>query len=231
MRRLKIISIVMLLSIVALLPKSNAALVSKPGTSPLVNTTVSNSYLLCQKMKGLGESLYGAGSNVQPHLATNKDWGAVSYLSNSIYGTNTKGGDKGLKVTIDGREYYSTNGNTSGVMNWGTAIGHYAFVQTAGLINSYNNSTSVAKDYVRELYDNRNTKYVDYIDPRELTETLGMATSEWNSRFNSGVSNDIPTSIRTGLFSGAFSRTDGSVCQYATGAANSYNTFRPVVWN
>ena len=32
-----------------------------------------------------GETL--SGSTVVPHLATNKDWGAVSYLSNSVYGT------------------------------------------------------------------------------------------------------------------------------------------------
>ena len=238
MRRLKIISIVMLLSIVALLPKSNAALVSKPGTNALTNVTVSESYLYCQGMKGLGESLYGAGSNVQPHLATNKDWGAVSYLSNSIYGTNTAGQNKGLEVTIDGKEYYSTNGNTSGVMNWG-----YRWNFTSGIVEAYmnleNTSTSTAHNYVIELEnaakDSNKSKYVEVIGTKNggFTKlTSGMALSEiMNFSFVSlraaGIHKNYPVTMRTGLF-GFYAGTDSGY--QANGNRGAY-TFRPVVWN
>ena len=225
-KKVKIINIVMLLSIVALLPKSNAALVSKSGTSALVNTTVSNSYLLCQGMKGVGESLYGSGSNVQPHLATNKDWGAVSYLSNSIYGTNTKGGNNGLTVSINGTNYYSTNGNTSGVMNWGTK-----YTQTAGLIN---NCTS-GNDNIMELYNNRNTKYVEYIDARSEANTKGMSTNEikgiYDSTYGSGIDTNFPCSTRFGLFGYRFGDSSGGIGTYISGKAFPNVTFRPVVWN
>ena len=255
MRRLKIISIVMLLSIVALLPKSNAALVSKPGTSPLVNTTVSNSYLLCHKMKGLGESLYGAGSNVQPHLATNKDWGAVSYLSNSIYGTNTKGGNTGLKVTIDGKEYYSTNGNKSGVMNWGINPDKTVFTQTASLIEDYmelvNKDNSLGNSNVFELEKaaKSGSKYVEVINTgvRSFLEpTTGMAMSEinkysfvdWKSVFNY---TNYPIAARKGLFGytiglyecyGIINGVQNWKNYNGTnGSALEVSTFRPVVWN
>ena len=224
--KITIISIIMLFSIMVLLPKSNAALESKPGTSVLVNTNVSNSYLLCQGMKGLGESLYG--STVQPHLATNKDWGAVSYLSNSVYGTNTKGGNNGLTVEINGVSYYSTNGNTSGVMNWGRK-----WTQTAGLISQYTSGNS----NVDELYNNRNTKYVEYIDAKSTSLTKGMAMQEMSGKyvnFNVDARTYSPGSARSGLFGGAFGYVpnlnyseDGA----ALGHSHSNITFRPVVWN
>lgn len=71
-------------------------------------------------MINAGESLYGSGSNVKPHLVTNKDYGAVSYLSNSIYGTNTAGKNSGVEIQINGVKYRSTTGNASGIMNWGS---------------------------------------------------------------------------------------------------------------
>ena len=229
MRRLKIISIVMLLSIVVLLPKSNAALVSKPGTSPLVNTTVSNSYLLCHKMKGLGESLYGAGSNVQPHLATNKDWGAVSYLSNSIYGTNTTGGNTGITVTISGVNYYSTTTNITGVMNWGINPNVRRFTQTAGLINNY----SLGSNNVTELYNNRETKYVEYINPTSVEDSNGMSIKSYG--FYTGTDTAHPGSMRNGLFMGNFGANNAfgqsSYYERSTGAGFADTTFRPVIWN
>lgn len=229
-----VLSLVLILGIILITHSCYAAVEIIPsktnGTDAIVNTTVSNSYLLCQGMTGTGESLQGA--TVKPHLATNKDWGAVSYLSNSIYGTNTQGGNTGIEVTMNNVKYYSTTTNITGVMNWGSnPNGVYRFTQTAGLINSYDPSTSSKKENVIELYNNRNTKFVDYINPTILNETLGMASLEYNSRFTVGVSNDVPTSIRTGMFSGTFSRADGSVTNYADGDSDNCVTFRPVVWN
>ena len=93
MRKKIIFSLIILSLIFTIGQASYAAVEIVPsktgdGKDAIVNTTVSNSYLLCQGMKNTGESL--KGTTVKPHLATNKDWGAVSYLSNSIYGTNTQ---------------------------------------------------------------------------------------------------------------------------------------------
>ena len=206
-KKIGIISLLTILSIIAVIPKSYGALNSKPttktdGSNVLVNSTVSNSYLLCQQMKNSGESLYG--TTVKPHLATNKDWGAVSYLSNSIYGTNTVGGNKGVEVEINGVTYFSTTGNASGVMNWGVNKYKTLNTQTAGLVDTYTSGNN----NVTELYNNRETDYVEYINPTTNSLTKGMAmheTKSWyntDSRWGNAISN--PGSIREGLFCSGF---------------------------
>lgn len=206
-KKIGIISLLTIISIIAIIPKSYGALTSKPttktdGSNVLVNSTVSNSYLLCQQMKNNGESLYG--TTVKPHLATNKDWGAVSYLSNSIYGTNTQGGNTGLEVAINGVTYYSTTGNASGVMNWGINKYKTLYTQTAGLTDNYTSGN----DNVTELYNNRETEFVDFINPNTASLTIGMAMQETSGKlgetFRTGTSTSYPTSARIGLFSGAF---------------------------
>lgn len=235
-KKIGIISLLTLVSIIAIIPKSYGALSSKPSAnananSVLVNTNVSNSYLLCQQMTRSGESLYGA--TVKPHLATNKDWGAVSYLSNSIYGTNTQGQNTGVEVTINGVTYYSTTGNASGVMNWGKNKYKTLYTHTAGLISNY----SSGNDNVTELYNNRETEYVDFINPNTASLTKGMAIQETSGKlggtFYTNTSTSNPSAVREGLFGGGFGASYGYISYVSriTGAAYSDTTFRPVVWN
>lgn len=202
------------------------------GKDPIVRTSVSNSYYLCRSMKNSGESL--VGTNVDVHLATNKDWGAVSYLSDSIYGTNTQGGNTGVRVTINGVNYYSTTNNITGVMNWGSNPNTTMYTQTAGLVSSYTSGL----DDITELYANRDSNHVEYLDLSVANNTKGMAAHETNSKYNTKFYTfnirNYPTSIRQGLFAGSFgfnigagylgnNRTDGS--------AFGDTTFRPVIWN
>lgn len=215
-KKIGIISLLSLISIIAIIPQSYGALASKPttvtnGSNVLVNTTVSNSYSLCQQMTRSGESLYG--TTVQPHLATNKDWGAVSYLSNSIYGTNTQGQNTGTQITINGVNYYSTTGNASGVMNWGSNPNKELYTHTSALNQVYMNlgdtTTSSAYDNVIELDTaaKNNSNYVEVIDTWNMTKenTLGMSLSEinnysfvdWKGRY---ASKDYPVIVRKGLF-------------------------------
>ena len=234
-RKIVILSLLIAISIIAMIPNSYGALNSKPttktdGSNVLVKSTVSNSYLLCQQMKNNGESLYGA--TVKPHLATNKDWGAVSYLSNSIYGTNTAGQNTGVEVTINGVTYYSTTGNASGVMNWGINKYKTLYTQTAGLIDNYTSGNN----NVTELYNNRDTEYVEYINPTTASLTIGMAMQETSGKFGSfttATSSAYPCSIRGGLFAGGFGYNYGAGYQIAPASGSVYNnvTFRPVVWN
>lgn len=245
-KKIGIISLLSLISIIAIIPQSYGALASKPttvtnGSNVLVNTTVSNSYSLCQQMTRSGESLYG--TTVQPHLATNKDWGAVSYLSNSIYGTNTQGQNTGTQITINGVNYYSTTGNASGVMNWGAHPNKSLYTQTSALIKAYMNlsdtTTSSAHDNVTELETavNNNSNYVEVIDTKTggfNERTDGMALSEiTNYSFvdlkDVRISTVHPISIRKGLFGFRVSGYDRN--QPSDGAAYGDTTFRPVVWN
>ena len=204
------------------------------GQDALCNTTISNSYLLCQGMTGQGESLQGA--TVKPHLATNKDWGAVSYLANSMYGTNTEGKNNGVTVSINGINYYSTTGNETGVMNWGSNPNAEKYTQTAGIINTYDNMNSTAKDNVTEIYNNRNSSFVDIVKTDDFTaqNTLGMAMGETRGIYSSwayaSTYKDYPISIRSGLF-GFSVGSYGYYNSLTSGLADSRVTFRPVIWN
>lgn len=249
MKKKIIVSLIIFVIMLAIMPKTFAAVESKPSPAAnannvLVRTNVSNSYLLCQRMTQTGESLQGA--TVLPHLATNKDWGAVSYLSNSIYGTNTAGGNSGKEITINGVKYYSTTGNATGVMNWGINPYTALYTQTASLIQKYitdqesSSPTSTASTYVTEIYNNRTSRYVEVIDTGDFTarNTLGMALAE-TSAFSSasGYNNKLytykatnvnyPLSARSGLFGFSIGHPD-----VAASGSDSFNgTFRPVIWN
>lgn len=203
------------------------------GKDAITRTTISNSYLLCQGMKNSGESL--EGTTVLPHLATNKDWGAVSYLSNSVYGTNTAGENTGVKIQIDGINYYSTNGNVTGVMNWGANPNMHLVTQTAGIGKDYDNNTSLYKDNVTEIYNNIDTRYVEKID---ATKTEGMAMGETIGMFGVGscdyTGGQIGVSVRYGLFKANFGRSyanNGTLKIGSSGLSDSNITFRPVIWN
>ena len=235
-KRIYILLIIFIIAVLSLSTKSNAAIEivpSKDGTGLdiITNTTISNSYLLCQNMTQRGESLYGA--SVVPHLATNKDWGAVSYLSNSFYGTNTKG-----ENTIDGVKYYSTTTNITGVMNWGSNPNvrnndNYSKMrtQTAGFLAIYDATTSTAVDTVAEIYKNMNTRFVDLVG--NDYSSMGMAFSETSGFYGSSVTNrtniNYPVSFRTGLF--GMHIGNGSPYFDASGGGRANTTFRPVVWN
>ena len=239
MKRKLLISSIILIAMIVIGQASYAAVEIVPskngkGTDQIVNTTVSNSFLLCRGMKDTGGSL--KGTTVDPHLATNKDWGAVSYLSNSIYGTNTAGKNTGVVVTIDNVKYYSTTTNITGVMNWGANPNANRYTQTAGLISNYDSGTSSASSYVTELNTNKDTKYVDYINPTIASSTLGMAMQETSGKytyFYCGNDNSYPSSIRQGMFGNHFGRggITGNYGVRASGAAYWDVTFRPVIWN
>lgn len=235
MKRKLLISSIIVIAMIVIGQASYAAVEIVPskngkGTDAIVSTTVSNSFLLCRGMKDTGGSL--KGTTVDPHLATNKDWGAVSYLSNSIYGTNTAGQNKGVEVTIDGVKYYSTTTNITGVMNWGANPNATRYTQTAGLLSSYDDSKSTAINNVTEIYDNKDTMYVERFG--KGYSDLGMAGSETKGMYNSiyclGEDNEHPISVRRGLFGVCFgpgSLSDG----FTSGGAYNYITFRPVIWN
>ena len=235
---------ILLISLMAIMQKSYAAIEIKPSTAAnsdgvMKNSSVSNSYLLCQGMTNQGESLYGA--TVVPHLSTNADWGAVSYLSNSIYGTNSAGQNTGEKIQINGINYYSTTGNASGVMNWGAnCYNGNLYTQTSSLITKYvtDSSTSTATGNVTELQNAaaKHSRFVEVIDTDLFTvkNTLGMGLAEvaeypWQQWHYAGKDVNYPIAIRQGLF--GFGVGNNDYGGTTSGAGSGYATFRPVVWN
>ena len=225
-KKIGIICLLMVICIISIAPKSYGAIASKPttktdGSNVLVNKSISEAFVLCKNMTSNGESLYGA--TVKPHLATNKDWGAVAYLSNSSYGTNTAGKNTGIQLTMNGVKYYSTTGNTSGVMNWGKNPYINIVTQTSGIVTGLTSSNS-------EIFKYKDTEYVEYIDPTNDSLTKGMAMQE-TGKFSVKQTNYYYfCSVRTGLYSGAWGCNLGN--GYWGGLdAGREATFRPAIWN
>lgn len=236
MRKIKILSITILLIItLGIINTVNGAIaIKEAGNTVLTGKTISEFFDMALQMKDAGQAL--EGTSLDPHMATNKEWAAVSYLSNSNYGTAGEGKSKGMAVTINGNSHYSTNDNITGVIDWGK---NRTF--TAGIISTYENITD-------ETVKNNGKSIIDNIGDANKVDTLlidgnyknaiaatgwftGDAVGNWliygNTRYN------FPYSVRKdnfGIMVGA--ATDGSAMydrlRTSNGAA-AETTFRPVL--
>ena len=186
----------------------------------LTNVNVSESFDLCYNLRN-GDSTLGT-SNLEPHLTTSLDWGAVAYLAQSRYGSNA--------TSLNSFGTTST-GNESGVQDTG------GYMQTATLFESRNKTSVEATSYryrlEEALQDENMKKYVDVISNTvDKTTTLGRAIAETQNwygatySFQNGSNTNNPMIIRDSLFG---VNSNGSA--YAAGQANSQLTFRPVIWN
>ncbi len=216
MRRIKILIIIMLLVIaLGMINTVNGAVaIKESGTNVLTNQTISNFYDMSLQMKNVGQGLEGTQDNVEPHLVTNTEWAIVSYFSNSNYGTS---GEGVKSITINGNAHNSTNGNATGVMDWGRNI-----TMTAGYIEDY---LSRDGDFYYECKENgksllaEGAKYVENI-----------ASSEFRSEKYANRTGTLyvsPYIHRRGLFEMATDSHD----DYDLGKPSAKATFRPTIWN
>lgn len=211
MRRIKILIIIMLLVIaLGMINTVNGAVaIKESGTNVLTNQTISNFYDMSLQMKNVGQGLEGTQDNVEPHLVTNTEWAIVSYFSNSNYGTS---GEGVKSITINGNAHNSTNGNATGVMDWGRNA-----TMTAGYIEEH-----LSKDEYKENGKSllaEGAKYVENISISEFrNEKYANRTgNQWYS----------PYIHRYGLFEMA---TDAhNDCDL--GKPSAKVTFRPTIWN
>lgn len=228
MKRKIIMSLILIILILLIsLPNFAATEVRarKTGENVFRALTVSQSYQQCLNLKDKeGESLYG--TNVIPHLTTNKDWGAVSYLAYSNYGINAKN-KTGIQVKINGTDYLSTNGNITGIMDWGKN-----WTQTSSLNSAYIENPTGSENLIL-LEENIGTRLVEEVNTKNATNktTTGMAITEFGNSYGS-IANDVnyPVTIRQNLnvYSVAGPSGQDSI---SNGGKYSWVTFRPIVWN
>ncbi len=204
MRRIKILIIIMLLVIaLGMINTVNGAVaIKEAGSQKIVEQTLSNFYDMSLQMKNVGQGLEGTQDNVEPHLVTNTEWAVVSYFSNSNYGTS----GEGLKsLTINGNAHNSTNGNATGIMDWGRT-----WTATAGYVSNGNEDVDPRRKYGESLFA-ENVKYVDI-----MSSIISEKYAIKNGKFNSDI-----YICRVGLFK-AYS---------CDGNAGWSTTFRPTIWN
>ena len=211
-----IVCLIIFIGIIAIANFSNAGLEIKEGTSAYTSVNISESFDICYNLRD-GTSTLG-NCNLDPHLATSLDWGAVAYLAQSRYGANSSNVSN------------NTTGNKSGVMNMN------GYTQTATLFESRNKTSGNAASYryrlEEALQDDNMKKYVDVISNTvDADTTKGRAIAETKNwygasySYNNANNTDYPLIIRDSAFGVSYNNNSGN------GQARSDLTFRPVIWN
>lgn len=149
------------------------------GVSSYTSISASNAFTACYEMRNNELK----GYNVDPHMATSLDWGAVAYLAQSRYGANSSG----LST--------NTTGNATGVYNMNSNYFTATMAEERTTTNSNRASLEAA------LADDNMKKYVDLIPIDATAEnTKGRAMKETNQWYGAvvsyGTNKDWPLAVR-----------------------------------
>lgn len=217
--------LIFVIAIIALsISNSYAAVEIKDTTSVLTNKTISEFYDMSEEMKNPGQGLEGTSVDVK--MANNYEWAAVSYFSNSNYGTGGAGQNTG--VQIPDTSHYSTNGNITGVMNWGKTL-----TLTAGIIDSYASQTLTntgGESIINAVKNPVTTNRIDKFGKFNINDSI--AATRWYSAWcNADSVASNPYSYRIGIFGfvGGYALSS-EYYNRASGAAFNNETFRPVFY-
>lgn len=197
--------------------QSYAAIEIKAGTTRQGNVTANNAFQYCLDMRHQTSTL--GDNSLDPHMSTARDWGATAYLGLSSYGTVRNA--TGDTTSINEKNYYTTTGNASGVINLGSYNGDWAT-----FVAAYKTGTS-SNDYCSKLYEETNSRYVDVLGSTyNSSENVGKAYGETAGWYNAKVEYGPQIGLRKASilgFEGWGSAGNGS------GAAGV--TYRPAIWN
>ena len=133
-----------------------------PNVSSLRWVSVSSQFNTSRLMTTTLTSTYGTSTNDDSHMMKNMEWGAVAYLSSSIYGRYTNAStciESGCEVWINNNKNYTTgcagssvSASSASTCNaWNTAIGVNA--STTGNIYGIYDMSGGAWEYVMGNYN------------------------------------------------------------------------------
>ena len=219
-------------------------IVVKPNVTSLRSQTVSSFFFASRSMEQVGNSFGFVSAEVDTHMSKNNEWGAVAYLTQSIYGrctSSTSCTEIGINnnsswITGYGAPAGSNDSATNGAYN--TTLGKDAST-TKNIYGIYDMSGG-AYEYVMGVYNKTidesgfsslpDTKYYNNYTGSSYT---GHALTETNGWYNdsAGFVNSIyPWFFRGGSYSsstnaGEFYFLDGD------GNAGSYGGLRLVITN
>ena len=182
-----------------------------PNVTSWRGITVNNIFTVCRNLTETGNSLENT-SNLNSHMMKNIEWGAVAYLSRSVYGINSEVWNNpyynndtdhspitGLCGNeTNGKDGYTTNMNNTvkynekGGGNASTTGNVYGIYDMAGgaweYVDKYTNTTGSQKTY----YGNTD-KYGDAV--YETSSSGGDFDSSWDSSYSYFPSPNQRTSV------------------------------------
>ena len=116
----------------------NEVMTIKANVTSWRNITIGDAFTTCLNMNKSGNpyGLHSSDAIVDPHMVKNDEWGAVAYLSKSIYGKNTE-------------EVYINNSSTFITGNAGEAEDASS---VSGIINAYNTTNGMKASTTGTIY-------------------------------------------------------------------------------
>ena len=158
---------------------SNAnGIIIKPNVKSLRRNNISNFFFASRSMEQTGNSFGFVSTEVDTHMSKNNEWGAVAYLTQSIYGRctdSTTCSEVGINNSHDSNNNLTTGygapaGSDENVTNgaYNTTLGKNA--STTGTIYGIYDMSGGASEYVMGVF----------------ADTNGKPRSGYNSSDNSG---------------------------------------------
>ena len=189
-------------------------IVVKPNVSSLRSQKVSNFFFASRSMEQTGNSFGFVNSEVDTHMSKNNEWGAVAYLTQSIYGRCTSS-TTCTEVGINNNSGYITGygapaGSSSSVTNgtYNTSLGKDA--STTGTIYGIYDMSGGAYEYVMGVYNNAKSssgfnslpdeKYYNNYTGSSYTGHALTETKRWYGDNDGFVSASYPWFARGGYY-------------------------------
>ena len=219
-------------------------IVVKPNVSSLRSQKVSSYFFASRSMEQTGNSFGFVNSEVDTHMSKNNEWGAVAYLTQSIYGrctnstTCTEVGINNNKsyITGYGAPAGSNDSATNGTYN--TTLGKDA--STTGNIYGIYDMSGGAWEYVMGVYNKTisnsgfsslpDTKYYNNYTGSSYTGHALTETAGWYSDIPNFVGMGSPWFERGGVYSIG---TNAGVFNFSIhdGISSSHSSSRLVISN
>jgi len=202
-----------------------------PGVASLRSQTVAVQYATAQQFANTAYLTEAGINQVDAHMMKNTEWGAVAYLSHSIYGKNAE-------ITINSNSSYITGGGsgTSYITNVG--------MSTTGTVYGVYDMSGCGYEYVMGNYNKTagssgltvtgiNGKYVDiYTGASVGNSIMGDAVGEtagWYGDYTNFVTSSYPWFIRGGSYSVGTPAAGAFYFARSAGGADTSPSFRPLL--
>ncbi|MDY4237383.1 MAG: hypothetical protein SOX86_05240 [Bacilli bacterium] len=201
-------------------------IVVKPNVSSLRNQTVSSFFYASRSMEQTGNSFGFVSSEVDTHVSKNNEWGAVAYLTQSIYGRCTNS-TTCTEVGVNNNSSYITGYGAPAGSNYNTSLGKNA--STTGNIYGIYDMSGGAYEYVMGVYNNAKSssgfnslpdeKYYNNYTGSSYTGHALTETKNWYSDIAYFVDSSYPWFMRGGIY---YNSTDAGVFFFNSVIGNSF---------
>ena len=224
---------------------SNAnGIIIKPNVTSLQYNNLSNFFFASRSMEQTGNSFGFVSTEVDTHMSKNNEWGAVAYLTQSIYG-RCADSTSCSEIGINNNSSYKTGygapaGSSSSATNgaYNTTLGKGAST-TKNIYGIYDMSGG-AHEYVMGVYSNEKgnsgfsslpeEKYYNNYTGSSYTGHALTETAGWYSDYARFVNSGDPWFRRGGGYDGSAS-SGVFHFNYSSGYLQSYSSSRLVISN